>query len=108
MNAALGDHIATIESIDGRPVLRLIAPGGAEALQVVMLPSGPLLRLGSGLRLELAGTFAVSADSIQLHGRDQVSITAGNDVTVEAQRGTAMVRANDDVAFDGERIRMNC
>jgi len=59
-----------------------------------------VLRLASGLRMEIAGDLDIAAQNVRLLGRD--------DVCIEAGRGDVSIRANDDIRLDGERIRNNC
>ncbi len=61
--------------------------------------AGPLLRLTSGLKVELSGALDLEAETIRLHGRTGVTLSSGGDVAVYA---------HDDVRLDGTRIRNNC
>jgi hypothetical protein len=112
----LGDHFLHIEPAADGHHLRLIGPAGAQSLEIVVTPQGPVLRLGSGLRLELAGQLSVDAERVALHGRSGLTLTSGGEVTIEAAThlnakadlGEVRVKANDDLRLDGERILMNC
>lgn len=104
----LGSHrLAISETGEGH---RLVISGGdaAAGLEIALGADGAVLRLGGALRLLLDGDLDISARNLRLHGRDGAALTAGNDVTIEALRGDATLRANDDVRLDGERIRNNC
>lgn len=94
-----GNHLS-IEQVAGGHVLRIAGADGAQAVEIALTPSGPVLRIAAGMRIEVAGDLAIEAENLQLRGRDSVRIEAG--------RGDVAVRANDDVLLDGERIRMNC
>lgn len=112
----VGDHFLHIETGSDGHHLRLIGPAGAQSLEIVITPQGPVLRLGSGLRLELAGALQIDAERVALHGRHGVSLTSGADTTIDAARhvavtadlGEVRVKANDDLRLDGERVLMNC
>jgi hypothetical protein len=112
----LGDHFLHIEPEAGGHVLRLVGPGGAQRLEIAVTADGPVLRLHSGLKLELAGALTIDAQTVALHGREGLALTSGadaritaaGDLVARAELGDVSVRANDDVRLDGERVRMNC
>lgn len=112
----LGEHFLHIEPATDGHHLRLLGPGGGQSLEIVVTSQGPVLRLGAGLRLELAGALSVDAERIALHGRSGVALTSGGEVTIDAAThltakadlGDVRVKANDDLRLDGERILMNC
>ena len=112
----LGDHFLHIEPAADGHHLRLIGPAGAQSLEIVVTSQGPVLRLGSGLRIELTGELAVDAERVALHGRSGVALTSGGEVAItaathlsaKADLGEVRVKANDDLRLDGERILMNC
>lgn len=112
----LGDHFLHIEPAADGHHLRLIGPAGAQSLEIIVTAQGPVLRLGSGLRIELAGVLSVDAERVALHGRNGVALTSGAEVTVDAtthliartELGDVKIKANDDLRLDGERILMNC
>lgn len=113
---ALGRYALHIERIQDGHLLRLEGPEGEKSLEIVLTPQGPVIRLNSSLRLDLAGDLAVEARHVSLHGREGLTLTSGTDAIlavtgdlhVRAERGDVAVHANDDVRLDGERIRMNC
>lgn len=113
---SLGNHFLHIEPEAGGHVLRLVGPGGAQRLEIAVTADGPVLRLHSGLKIELAGALAIDAATVSLHGREGLTLTSGGDarlaaagdLVARAERGEVSVRANDDVRLDGERVRMNC
>lgn len=113
---SLGSHFLHIEPEAGGHVLRLVGPGGAQRLEIAVTADGPVLRLHSGLKIELAGELAIDAARIALHGREGLTLTSGGDARIvaagdlvaRAELGDVSVRANDDVRLDGERVRMNC
>ena len=112
----LGEHFLHIEPAADGHHLRLIGPSGGQSLEIIVTEQGPVLRLGSGLRIELAGALSVDAERVELHGRKGVTMTSGGEVTIEATThlnaradlGDVRVKANDDLRLDGERILMNC
>lgn len=112
----LGEHFLHIEPAADGHHLRIVGPGGGQSVEIVVTPQGPVLRLGSGLRIELVGDLAVDAERVVLHGRNGVTLTSGAEVaiaaathlTAKADLGDVRVKANDDLRLDGERILMNC
>jgi hypothetical protein len=112
----LGEHFLHIEAAPDGHTLRLVGRDGGQRLEIVVTPQGPVLRLGAGLRIELAGALEIDADRVALHGRNGMSLTSGADaslqaahhVAVRAELGEVAVKANDDLRLDGERVLMNC
>ena len=103
--------------------LLVCAPDGTPRLQVLIESDMLVIECLSGnTRLRVAGTLAVSADSLALRATHDMSLRCGGDLTLaaegridaragalalEATRGDAEITANDDVRLEGERIRMN-
>ena len=112
----LGDHFLHIEPAADGHHLRLIGPAGAQSLEIVVTAQGPVLRLGSGLRLELAGQLSIDAERVAVHGRSGLALSSGGEISIDAAThisakadlGEVRVKANDDLRLDGERILMNC
>ncbi len=94
-----GHSLSLTQTPDGH-LLRVTGPDGGAGLTIILTPQGPVLRVASGLRVEVAGDLNLEAENVRIHGRD--------DVRIEAGRGDVFIRANDDVRLDGERIRNNC
>ena len=92
-------HLLAIEPEGDGHVLRLIGPDGGQRIEIALTAAGPLLRLTSGLKVELSGALDLEAETIRLHGRTGVTLSSGGDVAVYA---------HDDVRLDGTRIRNNC
>lgn len=111
--------------------LRVVSRDGQVQFEVLMTPSGAVLRLaGPSLAIEVegdlairCGRFEVQAEAIALgaardfavsagHGLDlragRDAAVSGQAVTVEARRGDLALAANDDVALNGERVLLNC
>ncbi|WP_437295962.1 hypothetical protein [Sorangium sp. So ce426] len=105
-------------------VVRFLSPSGAVTLSVSLTEDGPVLRFeGASLVLQAAGSLAIEAEKLQLHGRAGVSLSTDGDLTLQATGdlhseariqnvtatlGDVNVRANDDVKLSGERVRVNC
>jgi uncharacterized protein (DUF2345 family) len=111
--------------------LRVVSAGGEVRLEVLVTPDGAVLRLaGPRVSIEAEGalalrcaSFEVLAEQISLGASGDVSLAAGRGlevhaghdalvsaqaVNVEARRGELALRANDDVALNGERVLLNC
>jgi hypothetical protein len=111
--------------------LKVVSAGGEVRLEILLTPSGTVLRVaGPRVAIEAEGQlalrcsrFAVEAESIALEASGDVAVTAGRGldlraghdaalsaqgVKVEARRGDLALSANDDVALNGERVLLNC
>lgn len=90
---------------------------GGVLLEVTLTPQGPLLRFqAAAVEMDCKGSFKVRCEDFEVHaagrivqeaGSDLMQV-AGGDVSLEARRGDARVKANDDVKLNGERVRLNC
>ena len=92
-------HLLAIEPEGAGHVLRLLGPDGGQRVEIALTAAGPVLRLTTGLKVELAGDLALEAQTVRIHGREGVTVSSGGDV---------IVHAHDDVRLDGTRIRNNC
>lgn len=119
----VGGHTLTLERTAEGGILRLLSPSGAKPLEIEVTPRGPVLRLGNGLSIVVAGKLDFAADEVSLTAHQDLSLRSGGtlqvqaagDMTTEAEahritarRGDVALEANDDVILAGERIRMNC
>lgn len=117
------DYRLTIERGERGSVIRLHDGGGGVPLRVELGPDGPVLVLGAGLTIAVAGELAFDAQRVAIRGRDGVHLRSGGDTiiesegdlvtrareqVVEARLGDVRLKANDDVKIVGERIRLNC
>ena len=115
----------------GGEALTVVSADGSVRLEVLLTPSGAVLRLAGpevaieaegGLALRCA-RFEVQAEAISLGASGEVSLAAGRGldlraghdaafsaqaVKVEARRGDLALAANDDVVLNGERVLLNC
>jgi hypothetical protein len=105
-------------------VVRFLSPSGAVTLSVSLTENGPVLRFeGASLLLQAAGSLAIEAEQLKLHGRAGVSLSTDGDLSLQATGdlhseartqnvtatlGDVNVHANDDVKLSGERVRVNC
>ena len=85
-------HLLAVDDDGG--TLRLIGPEAAVAIEIRIGPEGPVLRLGSGARLELAGDLDIDARRLRLRGREGVAITSDAEVAVDAVRAQELCRAS--------------
>jgi hypothetical protein len=117
------DYRLTIERSERGSVIRLLDAEGGVPLRVELGPGGPVLVLGSGLTIAVAGELAFDAQRVAIHGREGIHLRSGGNTTiesegdlvtrareqiVEARLGDVRIKANDDVKVNGERIRLNC
>ena len=96
---------------------------GAICVRVLVTAQGVTLSLeGGALTLHSTGTLRVDAERLELRGRSGVSIASDGDAALAvagdlsmtarsqaltATLGDVRLKANDDVALDGERILLN-
>lgn len=119
----MGSHVLLVESSGSGGSLRLVGPDGAQPLEVIIGPEGPVLRLRAGLTVAVDGPLALSADTLSLRAQTAIDISSAGSLSVRAEgdlvsearaqviqanAGDVRVTANDDVVVDGERIKLNC
>lgn len=117
------DLVLTIERGAHGSLIRLRDAQGLEPLRIEVGPDGPVLHIGSGLAIAVAGPLSLAGQRVSIHGRDGVSLTSGGDTVLDcegdlrveareqllvARLGDVELKANDDVKLAGERIRLNC
>ena len=118
-----GQRLLVEHRADGDSI-QVVAGDGRMTLGIAITPAGALLQLhGVDLRIQTAGDLSIEAERLAFHGRSSVAVTSGGDAilhaagdmhsrariqTIEADLGNVNVRANDDVAISGERVRVNC
>ncbi len=96
---ACGHQLILETGRNDRSLVHLRGPQGIH-LTIEVTEAGPVLRFdGPGLSFHTAGALAISAETVSIHGRQGLSLTAGGDV---------QVTANDDVKLNGERVLLNC
>ncbi|WP_394851108.1 hypothetical protein [Pendulispora rubella] len=120
---SVDDFSLTIERKEEGSIIRLSDATGREPLRIALGPDGPVLFLGSGLSIAVAGDLSFAANRIAMHAKDGVAISTGGDATIRcegdlvtdareqrihARLGEVRVEANDDVRLLGERIKLNC
>jgi len=121
----------TLARSKGGEALQVVSAGGEVRLEILLTPEGAVLRLaGPRVSIEAPGTLSVRCESFEVDAQ-RISLGASGDfalaagrglalhaghdaafsaqaVTVEARRGELALRANDDVALNGERVLLNC
>jgi hypothetical protein len=119
-----GQQQLLVQHHPGGDMVQFLDRSGAIMLTVMLTEHGPVLRFeGDALTLQTAGSLAIEAEHLNLHGRRGASVTSGGELHVTAvgdlhsqarsheilaTEGDVRLRANDDVKLTGERIRMNC
>ncbi len=119
----IDDYRLTIERGERGSVIRLLDAAGGVPLRVELGADGPVLLLGAGLTIAVAGDLTLDAQRVAIHGREGIHlrsegdtviesegdlVTRAREQVVEARLGDVRVKANDDVKIVGERIRLNC
>ncbi|MCY1060896.1 MULTISPECIES: hypothetical protein [Nannocystis] len=123
----------SLESLAGPrgDVLSIKAPDGKIFLKISLLPEGPAVELQSvSLAVAASGDLSLDCRRLAIHAEDGVAIRTGGDLVqvaqgdvrvaaggvidteghaqhLRARRGDVQLTANDDVALDGERVRLN-
>jgi hypothetical protein len=116
LELASGRSIICRPAADSCDEVTILGPGGEVMLEVVLTPSGPILRFRAAeVQLDCAGSFKVRCESFDVQTTGNIVQQAGgmiraesNEISLEARRGNVDVRANDDVNLNGERVRLNC
>jgi hypothetical protein len=119
----IGQHVLVLQRTATGGVLSLVAADGSQPIEIEITPTGPILRLRTGLAVSVAGPISLSADSLTIQAQKQLSlisagtlnIEAAGDLTtvaeaqtISARLGDVRIEANDDVVLRGERVKMNC
>jgi len=119
---SVGDHTLFLERTDSGAVIRLVSPDGSRPIEIEITPSGPILRLRSGMAIAVDGAVSLGAETVDICARRELSLRsegkiivhAGGEMASEADAHTIVARsrdvrvsANDDVIMNGERIRLN-
>lgn len=118
-----GGYVMETDAEDRPRDLSIRAPDGRVCLKVTLTPEGPRVELDSvSLSIAARGDLTMSCENMELRAEKDLALSAGGDVTLRAEgelsteglsqtirasRGDVQVKANDDVALDGERIRLN-
>jgi len=123
----------SLESLAGPrgDVLSIKAPDGKIFLKITLLPEGPAVELQSvSLAVAASGDLSLDCRRLAINAEDGVAIRTGGDLVqavqgdvrvaaggiidteghaqhLRARRGDVQLTANDDVALDGERVRLN-
>lgn len=103
--------------------MRLVAPNGQLCLTIVLSPEGPRVEVAAAsmsiraqerLRLEAGRVEIVAHDALELssggtihHKAAGLNTSEAHEHHIEATHGEIRLLANDDIALDGERIRLN-
>jgi hypothetical protein len=105
---ASGRKLDVIEN-DRDELLCVRAPDGQIMLSIRLTDEGPVLTL-SAVSLELAARKHISLASETGNAIREVgkaSIERAREVKIEAAPGGVVIKANDDVAITGERVKLN-
>lgn len=123
----------SIESSESarQDVLSVKAPDGKIFIKITLTPAGPVVELQSAsLSVAASGDLKLECQRLDISATEGVAIRSGGDLVqvargdvrvaaggvidseghaqhLRARRGDIQVTANDDVALDGERVRLN-
>ncbi len=87
--------------------LSVRSPEGACVLTVLITEQGPVLRFeAAALQVAVAKSIQVSCEDFCVVAKNEVRME-GRTVGLAAQQGGITIRADDDVAIDGERVLLN-
>jgi hypothetical protein len=116
--------------VDGQDVLSVVGRNGQICLRMVLTPEGPVVEMqAQSFRLAASGELRLDCERLELNAREQLTLRsskligiADNDIQLQAgglirseahaqqhraRLGNIELVANDDVALDGEQIRLN-
>lgn len=104
-------------------VLELLTPDGPLCLKIRLAKDGPAVEIhGAELHLRADNRLRLEGEHVELHARADLELRAGGDIhqraagaatstafehQIDATHGEIRLTANDDVAVEGERIRLN-
>ena len=104
--AASGRAIEVTQDEAGE-VLTVRSPEGACVLTVLLTDAGPVLRFeAAALQIATTKSVEVSCEDFRVAARNELHLV-GKDVGIRAVLGGVTVRADDDVAIDGEQVLLN-
>ena len=101
--------VARLHPTDRGALLRMQNPRQpAIDVEIVLTAAGPVVR-ATAAALEITATAEIVArcERFQVDARESFSVQAG-EVAVTARTGGVAIRANDDVAVNGEQVLLNC
>ncbi|HXJ19462.1 MAG TPA: hypothetical protein VMT03_04445 [Polyangia bacterium] len=101
--------VARVQPTDRGALLRLQSPRQpAVDVEIVLTAAGPVIRAAAAaLEITAASDIVARCDQFRVEARGSFSVRAG-EVAVTARTGGVAIRANDDVALNGEQVLLNC
>jgi hypothetical protein len=101
-----GRHIEVKAATEG-DYLTVRSPQGSCVLTVLITDAGPVLRFeAAALQVATSKAVEIACEDFRVTARRAVTLE-GRDVDVQARLGGVRVRADDDIAIDGERVLLN-
>lgn len=96
-------------------VLELLTPDGPLCLTIHLAKDGPRVEIHCAeLHLRADKRLRLEGEHVEVHARSSLELRSGGAVTstafehhIESTHGEIRLTANDDVAVEGERIRLN-
>lgn len=106
MVAASGRAVEVAQT-DGGELLTVRSAAGACVLTVLLTDAGPVLRFeAAALQIATTRSVELSCEDFRLEARNEVRL-GGRDVGIRAHLGGVTIRADDEVAIDGEQVLLN-
>lgn len=117
MTARAGSPAARLDLGSGRAievaaeeagdVVTMRSRDGTCVLTVFLTDAGPILRFeAAGLQIATTRSIEIACEDFHVTARNEVRVDA-RDVGIHAHLGGVTVRADDDVAIDGEQVLLN-
>lgn len=107
----------------GAEGLRIVAPGGHLCVQIRLDPEGPRIEVfGAELHAHADEVVRLAGPRVEIEAEESITLRSGGTIRqqargnveseafehhLESTHGEIRLVANDDVALDGERIRLN-
>lgn len=103
---ASGRQIEVSTAKDG-DFLTVRSQEGSCVLTVLITDAGPVLRFeAASLQVAASKSVEIACEDFRVAARNELALE-GREVDVRARLGGVRVRADDDVAIDGERVLLN-
>ncbi len=101
-----GRAIEVAQEVEG-DLLTVRSREGACVLTVLLTDAGPVLRFeAAALQVATTKSVEITCEDFRVTARNELRLD-GKEVGIRAHLGSVTVRADDDVAIDGEQVLLN-
>lgn len=103
---ALGAGSVEVARTPEGDLVRVRAASGECVVSIELTERGPVLRFSAAALEFAAPRVAIACDELAIKASGDATVDARN-IALRAEPGGMVLRANDDVTIDGERVRLN-